>query len=162
MQYRNTHTSTGKTPSEVMFNRIVRTRLPGMSKQPSNEALQEAREKDMKERLIRKVKRDHRKTAQEKKFKPGDRVLVSQRKSIIKPTFDPKPYQVTEVKGIKGTQVTLQRGDQEKKRNLASIWFRGARWIPPQGESSQLEKRRNKGRRSYKTRRRSMLYIVFS
>ena len=110
MQYRNTHTSTGKTPSEVMFNRIVRTRLPGMSKQPSNEALQEAREKDMKERLIRKVKRDHRKTAQEKKVKPGDRVLVLQRKSKIKPPFDPKPYQVTEVKG---TQVTVQREKKE-------------------------------------------------
>ena len=38
-----------------------------------------------------KLKRDHRKTAQAKKVKPGDGVLVSQRKSRIKPPFDPKP-----------------------------------------------------------------------
>ena len=48
MQYRNTpHPSTGKTPSELMFNRVVRTRLPTMRKTMNKEAVQEVREKDL-------------------------------------------------------------------------------------------------------------------
>ena len=58
MQYRNTpHPSTGKTPSELMFNRVVRTRLPTMRKTISTTAVQEAREKDKAERLKRKEER---------------------------------------------------------------------------------------------------------
>ena len=39
MQYRNTpHPSTGKTPSELMFNRVVRTRLPTIRKSISTTA----------------------------------------------------------------------------------------------------------------------------
>ena len=54
MQYRNTpHPSTGKTPSELKFNRVVSTRLPTMRKTISTTAVQEAREKDTAERLKR-------------------------------------------------------------------------------------------------------------
>ena len=45
-------------------------------------------------------------------------MLVSQRKSTVKPLLDPKPYHVMEVKG---TQVTVQRGSKEIKRNLAKV-----------------------------------------
>ena len=107
MQYRNTpHPSTGKTPSELMFNRVVRTRLPTARKTMSTEVVQEAREKDKQERLKRKEVRDKRKTAQEKTVKPGDKVLVAQRKTTTKPPFDPNPYTIMEVKG---TQVTVER-----------------------------------------------------
>ena len=68
MQYRNTpHPSTGKTTSELMFNRVVRTRLPTMRKTTSTTAVQEAREKDIVERLKRNEVRDRRKTAQDGK-----------------------------------------------------------------------------------------------
>ena len=120
MQYRNTpHPSTGKTPSELMFNRVVRTRLPTMRKTMSNTTVQEAREKDIEERLKRKEVRDKRKTAQEQMVKPGMKVLVAQRKTTTKPPFDPNPYTITEVKG---TQVTVEReGKKSKKRNLAKV-----------------------------------------
>ena len=119
MQYRNTpHPSTGKTPSELMFNRVVRTRLPTMRKSINTTAVQEAREKDTSERLKRKEVRDKRKTAQEKMVKPGTKVLVAQRKTTTKPPFDPNPYTVMEVKG---TQVTAERNGKIKKRNLAKV-----------------------------------------
>ena len=119
MQYRNTpHPSTGKTPSELMFNRVVRTRLPTMRKSINTTAVQEAREKDTSERLKRKEVRDKRKTAQEKMVKPGTKVLVAQRKTTTKPPFDPNPYTVMEVKG---TQVTAERDGKIKKRNLAKV-----------------------------------------
>ena len=119
MQYRNTpHPSTGKTPSELMFNRVVCTRLPTMRGSVSTEAVQEAREKDREERIKRKEVRDRRKTAQEKEVKAGDKVLVAQRKTTTKPPYDPKPYTVKEVKG---TQVMIGREGKQKKRNLAKV-----------------------------------------
>ena len=120
MQYRNTpHPSTGKTPSELMFNRVVRTRLPTVRKVVNTVAVQEAREKDQQERLKRKEMRDRKKTAQERAVKPGDKVLVAQRKTTTKPPFDPNPYTITEVKG---TQVTVEReGKKSRKRNMAKV-----------------------------------------
>ena len=51
MQYSNTpHPSTGKTPSKLMFNRVVRTRLPTVRKVMNKLAVQKAREKDQQER----------------------------------------------------------------------------------------------------------------
>jgi hypothetical protein len=98
---------------------VVRTRLPTARKAMSTEVVQEAREKDKQERLKRKEVRDKRKTAQEKMVKPGDKVLVAQRKTTTKPPFDPNPYTITEVKG---TQVTVEReGKRPRKRNLAKI-----------------------------------------
>ena len=119
MQYRNTvHPSTGKAPSEMMFHRKIRTRLPALIVPRETMVIQEARAKDQQERLKRKVKRDKRTTAKERMVKPGDKVLVSQRKSTIKPPFDPSPYRVVEVKG---TQVTVERSGSIKKRNLAKV-----------------------------------------
>ena len=46
-RYRNTpHLSIGKMPSKLMFNRMVRTRLPMVRIPVSTQAVQEAREKD--------------------------------------------------------------------------------------------------------------------
>ena len=119
MQYRNTpHPSTGKKPSELMFNRMVHTRLPTVRKPISTKAVQEAREKDQQERLKRKEVRDKRKTAQERLVKPVDKVLVAQRKTTTKPPFDPNPYTVKEVRG---TQVTVERKGKMRKRNLAKV-----------------------------------------
>ena len=116
-RYRNTpHPSTGKKPSELMFNRTVRTRLPTVRDPVSTQAVKEAREKDQQERLKRKEVTDKRKTAQERMVKVGDKVLVAQRKTTTKPPFDPNPYTITEVKG---TQVTVERQGKMKKRNLA-------------------------------------------
>ena len=102
-----------------MFNRVVRTRLPTVRKVVNTVAVQEAREKDQQERLKRKEMRDRKKTAQEKAVKPGDKVLVAQRKTTTKPPFDPNPYTITEVKG---TQVTVEReGKKSRKRNMAKV-----------------------------------------
>ena len=100
LKYRNTpHPSTGKSPSELMMNRSVRTRIPKLIAPPKDKALQEARQKDMETRLVKKGKLDKRKTAKEKEVKVGDKILVSQRKLTIKPPYDPKPYEVKEING---------------------------------------------------------------
>ena len=94
-------------PSQLMMNRSIRTRIPQLIKNPSSRKLEEARLKDQETRLDRKEKLDLRKTAKNKEVSVGDKVLLSQRKSTTKPPYDPRPFEVIE---IKGTQVTAERG----------------------------------------------------
>ena len=120
LNYRNTiHPSTGKTPSQLMMRRIIRTKIPRMQVKLNPEAdLEEAREKDKETRLERKEKRDKRKTAREKNIQIGDKVLIAQRKTTTKPPYDPKAYEVVD---IKGTQITASRGSKTRVRNMAKV-----------------------------------------
>ena len=54
----------------------------------------------------------------DKIIQTGDQVLIMQQKTTMNPTFDPTPYDVTEVKG---SQVTARRGDKVKTRNMAKV-----------------------------------------
>ena len=76
----------------------------------------EAREKDAKTREERKNKLDKRRRARDIEYKKGDKVLIKQNKTTIKPPFDPKPYTITKVEGM---QVTAKRGDTVRVRNKA-------------------------------------------
>ena len=48
-------------------------------------------------------------------MKVGDKVLLKQDKSTTKPPWNPNPM---EVKEVKGTKVTAQRGDFKRTRNI--------------------------------------------
>ena len=56
LNYRNTvHPSTGKTPSQLMMGRTIRTKIPQLIKSLDNKAdLEEARQQDQQTRLRRK------------------------------------------------------------------------------------------------------------
>ena len=47
-------------------------------------------------------------------MKPGDKVIIKQEKTMLKLPYDPKPYKVV---GVKGTQITCQRGGKEKEKS---------------------------------------------
>ena len=113
-RYRNTpHPSIGKMLSELMFNRMVRTRLPTVRVPVSTQAVQEAREKDQQEKLKRNEMRDKRKTAQEKMVKVGDMVLVAQRKTTTKPTFEVKKRNLAKVKILRERLQIKPRKEKE-------------------------------------------------
>ena len=103
---------------KLMMNRTIRTRIPQLIKNPISSEVEEARIKDQQTRLDRKKNLDLRKTARIKDVAIGDKVLVSQRKSTTKPPYDPRPFEVTE---IKGTQVTAERGNKKRVRNLGKV-----------------------------------------
>ena len=119
MNYQNTpHPSTGKSPSELMMGRRLKTKIPARLAASDTQAHQEAKEKDKVTRLKRKEVYDKKNRTQEQEIKPGDMVLVKQQKTSTKPPFDPKPYQVKEVKG---TQITVIRGKQQKVRSKEKV-----------------------------------------
>ena len=112
MNYRNTpHPSTGKTPSELMMRRQIRTRVPMLMKSTTDKVDVEAKAMDKLAREKRKERFDSRKHAKTMEVVKGDKVLVKQPKSSVNPPFDHKSYVVTEVNG---TQVTARKGTQER------------------------------------------------
>ena len=69
-------------------------------------------------------------------------MLVKQQKTTTKPPFDPKPYQVKEVRG---TQITVVRGKQQKVRSKEKVKLLRDRFKHLQGGSTEVhnqEKRR--------------------
>ena len=48
-------------------------------------------------------------------MKPGDQIMIQQKKSTTKTPWDPRPYTVTQVKG---SQVEVKRGEEVKRRAL--------------------------------------------
>ena len=51
-------------------------------------------------------------------MKPGDKIIIKQEKTTVKLPYNPKPYTVV---GVKGAQVTCQRGGEEKKKSQEKI-----------------------------------------
>ena len=116
LNYRNTpHLSTGKAPAELMMRRQIRTRVPGLMRPAQEKVDKEAKAQD---RRTRKERYDEKNKVKECQVKPGDRVLMKQEKTTVKPPYDPNPYKVVEVKGA---QITCSRGGKEKKRMKEKI-----------------------------------------
>ena len=106
---------TGRSPAELLYGRKIRTKLPGLRVQQQGELDKEVREKHERERQKQKLYADEKRKAKLKEVKPGDQVMVQQRKSTVKTPWDPNPYTVIKVKG---SQVELMRGDDRKRRAL--------------------------------------------
>lgn len=73
---------------------------------------------DREERMKRKVTFDKKHRAKEQEIKEGDKVMIKQEKTTVKPPFDPKPFTVTKVRG---SQVTAERGSKVRVRNKAKV-----------------------------------------
>ena len=119
LNYRNTvHPSTGASPASLMMGREVRTKLPAMMEKPMTKVHVDARSKDEETRQKRKAKADKDKRAKDKEYTKGDKVLLSQRKKVTTPPFDPVPYYVEDVKH---DQVVIKRGSKKLVRNKAQL-----------------------------------------
>ena len=119
LNYRNTpHPSTGKTPSQLIMNRKIKTKIPAIIKGSSSKDHQEATKANKAAKLVEKETYDRRKKVQEQEIKPGDKILIKQQKSTIKSPFDPKPFEVTKVIG---NEVTATREGKMKVRNKSKV-----------------------------------------
>ena len=68
-------------------------------------------------------------------------MLVKQQKTTTKPPFDPKPYQVKEVRG---TQITGVRGKQQKVRSKEKVKLLRDRFKHLQGGSTEVKNQKEK------------------
>ena len=73
----------------------------------------EARQTQEEERWKQKAYTDAKRGAKVKEMKVVDEVMLQQKKTTSNPPWDADPWTVTEVKG---SQVTVQRGDKKQLR----------------------------------------------
>ena len=119
MAYRATpHKVTGRSPAEMLYNRKIRTKLPGLRVQQKGEMDREVRKKHKEERERQKAYADEKRRAKPKEVKQGDQVMIQQKKTTTKTPWDPRPYTVTEVKG---SQVIVERGEKTYRRAVNLI-----------------------------------------
>ena len=119
LQYRTTpHCTTKVAPSELLFNRKIRGKLPSIEKKLVLNRHKEARENEKKSQAYHKSYADNRRNAKESNIKVGDTVLVKQkRQNKLTSRFNKTPYVVIQ---RKGTQVIAENNQKHRvKRNVS-------------------------------------------
>jgi len=110
-QYRATpHTSTGRPPAELLFNRAYRARLPtvGRPAQPEH-CDQEVRDANWRAKQMQKRYKDAPTNVKPNNIRQGDDVLLLGRGSKTSPRYDPLPYKVVDTRG---SRITATRDQQ--------------------------------------------------
>ena len=119
--YRTTpHNTTGIAPTQLLYNREVRTNIPSLVKEEEvdyKELHKQARASVERKQTKAQEYTDAKRKARNKELSVGTKVLVKQeRKNKFTPAFDPKPLIVEQVKG---TMITARRGDYTITRNVS-------------------------------------------
>ena len=101
LNYRSTpHRMTGKTPSSLLMNTEIKTKLPSVVRQ-SNDAT-DVRKKDKAEKERGKKYMDSRRKAKTRNLQVGDKVLVTQKhKNKFSTKFFPDPMEIIQIHGHK-------------------------------------------------------------
>lgn len=126
LAYRSTnHTTTGVSPAELLFRRKIRTKLPSFESN-SNMTDEGVRDRDTKLKMKGKEYSDDRRGARESTIKPGDKVLLQQKKqNKLTPAYEHVPYTVTRKHG---NQVVIESRDGvQYKRNCSHV----KKYVPP-------------------------------
>ena len=111
-QYRATpHSSTGKPPAEVLFNRPYKVRLPNPA-WPTHGSQMELAHNAAK--ASQKHYKDSKANVRRHDIKVGDTVLLLQTPTKQRPWYDPSPYRVQQVLG---TQITASRDHKTVTRD---------------------------------------------
>ena len=119
LQYRTTpHCTTGVPPSELLFNRTVKGKIPVMTKKKILDRPKEARDNEITRKERNKEYADHRRKAKKSEIEIGDYVLVrQQRKNKLTANFNPEPCKVVKKTGV---EIIAQRNnDQKITRNVS-------------------------------------------
>ncbi|XP_028408174.1 uncharacterized protein K02A2.6-like [Dendronephthya gigantea] len=119
LNYRSTpHSTTHTSPAELLFNRVIRNKLPSFSSlQPSEDSDQQHVVCDKEEKRKMKMHADRRNKAKESPLKVGDYVLVKTPKdNKLSLPFQSETIQSIE---IKGNMVTARNAEQMVTRNVS-------------------------------------------
>ena len=118
LNYRATpHMTTGLSPSELLFNRKIKVKLPQMVTATDQNKDQIVRQKDEQAKLKMKQHADTKRRTETSEIEIGDTVLVRQRKkSKFTSKFDQHPFKVVRKKG---TMITANRNGKFITRNVS-------------------------------------------
>ena len=118
LNYRATpHSTTGFSPSELLFNRKIKTKLPQIVLQKDSDVDLTVQQNDKRAKEQMKKYADQKSRARASDIQVGDTVLILQRKQNKWSTkFDPSPFQVVR---RKGTMVTGLRNGKYVSRNVS-------------------------------------------
>jgi len=109
LQYRSTpHSTTEKSPFQMLYNRPIRTKLPQIFKHTETSDQKATREKHDSKKYKQKLYFDSYRHAKVKDVAFGSKVLIQQTKSTTKPPFNQTPLTVL---SVNGNQVTAQWPD---------------------------------------------------
>lgn len=102
----------------MLFQRVITTRLPHLSTGQPPAIVQEARQHEMRQKQAQKGNKDSKAYVKHHTLKKGDHVLLEQNQTKMHPPYDPKPYEVTE---IRGHQITIERDGCSKNRDAKQL-----------------------------------------
>lgn len=114
------HPTTGRSPSELMFGRRIRTKLPQL---PHNFNMDEdVRDHDKLQKEKGRMAADSKRRARDSVIEIGDRVLVKRmrKENKLSSTFAPEEYIVVRKSGADTTVRSAQDG-KEYRRNIADL-----------------------------------------
>ena len=116
ISYRSTpHGSTGKSPSQLLMNRELKTKVPNIDSVKKGSSDNSVEEIDTAEKVKHKKYADKRRRARDRSINVGDQVLVKQKKTTTRPPWDPIPYLV---ENVKNSKIFLTRNGRSKVRNI--------------------------------------------
>ena len=123
LNYRATpHSSTNMSPSEVLMNRKIRTKVPQIYKVANAKIDTELQQTDEKSKRIMKTYADKQRNVKPHGFHIGDTVLVKQQKNNKLTTpYSDKPYIIIK---IKGSMITAKRIEDDKTITRNSSHFK--------------------------------------
>ena len=121
LHYRATpHSTTEYSPAELLFGRRIKTKLPQIAKRQETDDLHRMRKQHDAKKMAQKHYFDKRYHAKEKTLRPGDKVLLKQKKSTTNAPYNPKPYKVVE---IDGNRATINDGERQRVRDKNKLKF---------------------------------------
>ena len=134
MAYRNTpHSSTGVSPAQLLLGRPLRDKLTVVEevKTSTKPVVKGALSRDERRKAYNKAYADNNRHAKSATISKGQQVLVrpDRKPTSFAPRYEPKPYEVT---AVKGTMVTAQRDGKMVTRNVS--WFTPAPDVPRETE----------------------------
>lgn len=132
--YRNTpHPSTGVCPSELLFGRTLRTKLPGLRQAAKLD--EEVRDRDQEKKIKMKEYSDRTRKAEESNLMAGDKVLLKQPRANKWTTqFESQPYELIDKCG-NSVMIRSPEGAQYK-RNTTHVKLYHEREKPEGPEKS--------------------------
>ena len=118
LNYRATpHSTTGFAPSELLFNRKIKTKLPQLTVNSQTEMNSKVQKNDKEAKEKMKRHADEKSHVKVSDIKVGDTVLIRQKKqNKFSTKFDPSPFYVVR---RKGTMITAVRNRKYVSRNVS-------------------------------------------